>query len=129
MASTSRGNSTLDHRVAEDLVGEPADLGRGLLGLHPDRLRLHQPGLGAGLDQLLGDGQVDRLQVQELLERGDQRRQVELALVGDLLEQVVAADQVLGALVAERGDDLLHLLAHRAEEAGAALGGVGRPAA
>ena len=44
-------------------------------------------------------------------------------LVRDLLEQVVAADQVLGAVVAERGDDLLDLLAHRLEEAGAALGG------
>ena len=43
--------------------------------------------------------------------------------VGDLLEQVVAADQVLGAVVAERADDLLDLLAHRLEEAGAALGG------
>ena len=48
---------------------------------------------------------------------------------GDLLEQVVAADQVLGALVAERGDDLLDLLAHRLEEAGAALGGDRRPPA
>ncbi len=42
---------------------------------------------------------------------------------GDLLQQVVAADQVLGAFVAERGDHLLDLLAHRGEEAGAALGG------
>ena len=44
--------------------------------------------------------------------------------MGDLLEQVVAADQVLGALVAERADHLLHLLAHRLEEAGAGLGTV-----
>ena len=85
-----------------DLVGELGDLGRGLLRLHPDRLGADQAGLGAGLDQLLGDGQVDRLEVEELLERGDQRREVDLLLVGDLLEQVVAADQVLGAVVAER---------------------------
>ena len=97
-----RGELRLDHGVAEDPVGELADLGRRLLGLHPDRLRLHQAGFGTRLDQLLGDGHVDRLQVQELLERGDQRRQVHLVLVGDLLEQVVAADQVLGAVISER---------------------------
>ena len=42
---------------------------------------------------------------------------------GDLLEQVVAADQVLGTVVAEGGHHLLDLLPHRREEAGAALGG------
>ena len=44
--------------------------------------------------------------------------------MADLLEQVVAADQVLGALVAELGGERAHLLAHRGEEAGAVLGGV-----
>ena len=111
--------------AVEDLVGDLGDLGRGLLRLHPNRLGADQAGLGAGLDQrLLLDREVDRLEVEELLERGDQRREVDLLLVGDLLEQVVAADQVLGAVVAERADDGLDLLAHRLEEAGAALGGI-----
>ena len=112
-----------------DVVGERGDLGRGLLGLHPDRPGDDQAGLGARLDQLLGDRQVDRLEVEELLQRRDQLGEVDLVVVRDLLEQVVAADQVLGAVVAERGDDLLDLLAHRLEEAGAALGGACRPPA
>jgi hypothetical protein len=86
----------------EDAVGDLGDLGGGLLGLHPDRLGADQPGLGASLHQrLLLDGKVDRLEIQELLERGDQRRQVDLLLVRDLLEQVVAAHQVLRPLVAQ----------------------------
>ena len=42
--------------------------------------------------------------------------------MGDLLDQVVTPDEVLGALVPEPGDHPLHLLAHRLEEPRAALG-------
>ena len=113
-----------DDLAGEHLVGQAREPRRGLLRLHADRPRAHQAGLGARLDQLLlGDRQVDRLEVQELLQRRDQLGEVEPLGVRDLLQQVVAADQVLGALVAEPGDHALDLLAHRLEEAGAALGG------
>ena len=109
----------------ETFSASPASSRRGLLRLHADRPRAHEPGLGArlGTSSSSADRQVDRLEVEELLQRGDQLGEVELLCVRDLLEQVVAADQVLGALVAELGDDPLDLLAHRREEAGAALGG------
>ena len=45
-------------------------------------------------------GQVDRLEVEVLLERRDQLGEVDAVGVRDLLEQVVAADEVLGAVVA-----------------------------
>ena len=106
-----------------DFGRQRRDLARGLLGLHADRLGDDEPRLGAGVLGLADDRKVERLEVEELLEGGDQGRQVERVGVRDLLQQVVAADQVLGTVVAERGDYLFDLLAHRAEEAGAALGG------
>src|SRR5947208_2573225 len=69
----------------------------------------------------LGHRKVDGLEVQELLERRDQLGEVEPIGVRYLLDQVIAADEVLCALVAEVGDDPLHLLAHRLEEPRAAL--------
>src|ERR1700675_4888001 len=46
---------------------------------------------------------------------GDRGPQVPLVVSRPLPQWVVAADQVRGAVVAERGDDLLDLLAHRLE--------------
>ena len=84
---------------------------------------LTKPGLGASLDRLLiGNRKVDRLQIEVLLQGRDQLAEVERVVVRDLLEQVVAADEVLGALIAELGGQPAHLLAHRREEAGAVLG-------
>ena len=106
------------------MSARPASARRRLLGLHPDRPRPDQPRLGAGLDQLLlADRQIDRLEVEELLQRRDQLGEVEAFCVRDLLQQVIAPDQILRALIAELGDDPPHLLAHRLEEAGAALRG------
>ena len=116
-----RAGELLTHRLAgEHPGGEPRELRGSLLGLHadrprapPPRPRAHQAGLRARLHQfLVAHRQVDRLQVQELLQRRDQLSQVEAVRRGRLLEQVVATDQVLGALIAELRDNPLDLLAH-----------------
>ena len=97
------------------LASPPAlHVGRRLLGLHPDRPRADQPGGLALVD--LGR-QVDRLEVEHLLQRLDQLGHVHAVLGARLHQQVGAPDQVLGALVAEHRGDLAQLLAHRGEEA------------
>ena len=69
------------------MLGQAREARRRLLGLHPDRPCPDQPRLGAGLDQLLfADRQIDRLQVEELLQRRDQLGEVEAFGVRDLLQ-------------------------------------------
>src|SRR5205814_2820536 len=95
------------------------------LGLHPDRTSDDEAGLGPGLrkDLLRSNGrrEVSRREVEVLLERSNQLGKIDAVRVRDLLEEVVAADEILRALEAELGDDSLHLRAHLAEEARAAF--------
>ena len=99
------------------------DLRRGLLRLHPDRPGDDEAGLGARLGDSSATGRSSGSRSRNSSSGVISGARSIVSLARDLLEQVVAADQVLGAVVAERGDDLLDLLAHRLEEAGAALGG------
>ena len=112
---------------AQRVRGESGEVRGGLLRLHPDRAGDDEAWLGASFGEHLlrrhGRRQVGGLEVEVLLERGDELGEVEPVGVRRLLEQVVATHEVLGALVSELGDDPLDLHAHRLEEAGAALGG------
>ena len=70
----------VDRGAAADVARQGGDLRRGVRARHADRAGADQAGLGAclGRDQvLLGDGHVHRRQLEVLLERGDQRSQVE----------------------------------------------------
>ena len=107
LASVGRGNSCRTRVAARrPRRRAPRSAAEACFGsIRIGRARTRPASARASTMLLLGDRQVDRLEVEVLLERRDQLGEVDAVGVRDLLEQVVAADQVLGALVAELGDD------------------------
>ena len=108
LASVGRGNSGADRVAGADLVGERGDLGRGRFGsIRIGRARTRPASARASTSSSSATGRSAGSRSRYSSSGVISSREVDSAPRADLLEQVVAADQVLGALVAERGDHSL----------------------